>query len=98
MKEFEPFRPEPNRMHNEPRPNGDAPFVREEKNGMALLGVIVAAALLVGAGLYFWNIVTNQMVSNTTIPGTTTGIAPKSPSNPPTAPGPQGQGESNSTR
>lgn len=62
--------------------------------------IMAAIALALGMGLIFWSMIDadNTTVSNTPPAVTTGSSATPSPSNPPAAPGPAGQGESNSTR
>lgn len=70
------------------------PTAAPARNNRGMIFAIAAIAALVVAGMMFSMRDSNTPTANTS-PGVTTGA---SPSNPPAAPGPQGQGESNSTR
>ena len=75
--------------------NPPAP-ARETRNWSMMIGAAVVAALVVFGLLYSMRgPETASTVGPASTPGVTTGA---SPSNPPAAPSPQGQGESNSKR
>lgn len=87
----------PVRRDNATRGSMNPPTTRTRNRGSwGLFAAAVVIVLLVATGLLF-SMRDTDTTASSTAPGTTTGST-LSPSNPPAAAGPQGQGEGNSTR